>query len=75
MAMKNKLFVFIGIIFLLTGSLTAKEPLKDYSFVRGVCHNLTPDQETLDRDLGLRGEIRKFAYDLALQLKKWCELF
>ena len=52
MAMKNKLFVFIGIIFLLTGSLTAKEPLKDYSFVHGVCHNLTPDQETLERDLG-----------------------
>ena len=52
MAMKNKLFVFIGIISLLTGSLTAKEPLKDYSFIRGVCHNLTPDQETLDRDLG-----------------------
>ena len=50
--MKNKLFVFIGIIFLLTGSLTAKEPLKDYSFVHGVCHNLTPDQETLERDLG-----------------------
>ena len=22
-----------------------------------------------------RGEIRKFAYDLALQLKEWCELF
>ncbi len=50
--MKIKLLVFIGIIFLLTSSLTAKEPLKDYSFVRGVCHNLTPDQETLDRDLG-----------------------
>jgi len=52
MAMKNKSLVFIGIIFLLTGSLTAKEPLKDYSFIRGVCHNLTPDQETLERDLG-----------------------
>mgnify|MGYP007068794090 CR=1 FL=1 len=50
--MKNKSLVFIGIIFLLTGSLTAKEPLKDYSFIRGVCHNLTPDQETLERDLG-----------------------
>ena len=50
--MKKKLIVFIGIIFLLTGSLTAKEPLKDYSFVRGVCHNLTPDQATLERDLG-----------------------
>jgi hypothetical protein len=50
--MKKKLFVFIGIIFLLTGSLTAKEPLKDYSFIRGVCHNLSPNQETLERDLG-----------------------
>jgi hypothetical protein len=50
--MKKRLLVFIGIIFLLTGSLTAKEPLKDYSFIRGVCHNLTPNQETLERDLG-----------------------
>lgn len=49
--MKKKLLVFIGIIFLLTGSLTAKEPLKDYSFIRGVCHNLSPNQETLERDL------------------------
>ena len=49
--MKKKLLVFIGIIFLLTGSLTGKEPLKDYSFVRGVCHNLSPNQETLERDL------------------------
>jgi hypothetical protein len=22
-----------------------------------------------------RGEIRKFAYDLGLQLKNWCELY
>jgi hypothetical protein len=50
--MKKKLLVFFGIIFLLTSSLTAKEPLKDYSFIRGVCHNLTPDQATLERDLG-----------------------
>lgn len=50
--MKNKLIVFLGIIYLLTGSLTAKEPLKDYSFIRGVCHNLSPNQETLERDLG-----------------------
>ena len=50
--MKKKLLVFIGIIFLLTGSLTAKEQLKDYSFIRGVCHNLSPNQETLERDLG-----------------------
>jgi hypothetical protein len=50
--MKKKLFVFIGIIFLLTGSLTAKEPLKDYSFIRGVCHDLSPNQEILERDLG-----------------------
>ena len=35
----------------MTGSLTGKEPLKDYSFVRGVCHNLSPNQETLERDL------------------------
>jgi hypothetical protein len=49
--MKKKLLVFVGIFFLLTGYLTAKEPLKDYSFIRGVCHNLTPNQETLVRDL------------------------
>jgi hypothetical protein len=49
--MKKKLFVFIGINFLLAASLTAKEPLKDYSFIRGVCHNLTPNQEILERDL------------------------
>lgn len=30
------------------------KPLKDYSFVRGVCHNPNPDksQETLERELG-----------------------
>ena len=50
--MRKKLSVFIGIIFMLAFPITAKEPLKDYSFVRGVCHNLTPDQETLERDLG-----------------------
>ncbi|MBN2862660.1 MAG: cellulase family glycosylhydrolase [Bacteroidales bacterium] len=56
--MKKRLFVFIGIVFLLTGSLTAKEPLKDYSFIRGVCHNLTPDQATLDRDLGFMDRLQ-----------------
>ncbi|NMC41162.1 MAG: cellulase family glycosylhydrolase [Bacteroidales bacterium] len=50
--MKKKFSVLLVIIFLLTGSLTAKEPLKDYSFIRGVCHNLSPNQETLERDLG-----------------------
>jgi hypothetical protein len=42
----------------LTGSLTAKEPLKDYSFIRGVCHNLSPDQETLERDLGFMNRLQ-----------------
>jgi hypothetical protein len=51
MTMKNKLIVFLGIIYLSAGSLTAKEPLKDYSFIRGVCHSLSPNQETLERDL------------------------
>jgi len=50
--MKKKFSVLLVIIFLLTGSLTAKEPLKDYSFIRGVCHNLSPGQEILERDLG-----------------------
>jgi hypothetical protein len=50
--MKSKLIVFIGIMYLLTSSLTAKVPLKDYSFIRGVCHDLSPNQETLERDLG-----------------------
>ena len=50
--MKKKLLFFIGIYFMLTGSITAKEPLKDYSFIRGVCHELSPNQETLERDLG-----------------------
>ncbi len=50
--MKKRLSVCIGIIFMLTGPLTAKEPLKDYSFIRGVCHELSPNQETLERDLG-----------------------
>ncbi len=56
--MKKRLFVFIGIIFLLTGSLNAKEPLKDYSFIRGICHSLTPDQETLERDLGFMNRLQ-----------------
>jgi hypothetical protein len=51
MTMKNKLIIFLGIICLSAGSLTAKEPLKDYSFIRGVCHSLSPNQETLERDL------------------------
>jgi hypothetical protein len=58
MTMKNKLFVFLGIIYLSTGSLTAKEPLKDYSYIRGVCHSLSPDQETLERDLGFMNRLQ-----------------
>jgi tetratricopeptide (TPR) repeat protein len=56
--MKKKLFVFIEIVFLLTGTLTAKEPLKDYSFIRGVCHSISPDQETLERDLGFMNRLQ-----------------
>ena len=41
--MKKNLVVILGIIFLSVGSLTAKEPLKDYSFIRGVCHSISPD--------------------------------
>ena len=56
--MKKKIFVFVGLIFLLTVSLTAKEPLKDYSFIRGICHSLSPDQETLERDLGFMNRLQ-----------------
>lgn len=52
----KKLSVFALVIFLLSGisvkNTSASEPLKDYSFIRGVCHNLSPNQETLERDLG-----------------------
>lgn len=49
--MKN-LFAIAGVLLLLAGSLSAKEPLDDYSFIRGVCHGVRGDQETLIRDLG-----------------------
>ena len=56
--MKKTVIVFLGIIYLATGSLTAKEPLKDYSFIRGVCHSISPDQETLERDLGFMNRLQ-----------------
>ena len=56
--MKIKLFVLVGIICLSAGSLTAKEPLKDYSFIRGVCHSLSPNRETLERDLGFMNRLQ-----------------
>lgn len=34
------------------GRITAAEPLKDYSFVRGVCYGLEGRQDILERDLG-----------------------
>ena len=56
--MRKKLFVITGIIFLLAGSLNATKPLKDYSFIRGVCHSLRTDQETLERDLGFMNRLQ-----------------
>ena len=56
--MKNKLLILFGIIYLSGSSLTAKEPLKDYSFIRGVCHSLSTDQETLERDLGFMNRLQ-----------------
>lgn len=46
------------ILLLWTGSLSAKEPLKDYSFIRGVCHGVTSDQATLLRDLDFMTRLR-----------------
>ncbi len=36
----------------MAGSLSAEEPLKDYSFIRGVCHGVIASEEILLRDLG-----------------------
>ena len=61
---------------MLTGSITAKEPLKDYSFIRGVCHDLSPNQETLERDLGFMKRLqlnstRVWLSQRAYESKKW----
>ncbi|HYQ59273.1 MAG TPA: cellulase family glycosylhydrolase [Draconibacterium sp.] len=48
----KKLLVFAGILLMMLGAVTAKEPLKDYSFIRGVCHGVYGDQEILMRDIG-----------------------
>lgn len=37
---------------LMAGTLSAREPLKDYSFIRGVCHGVISNPEILERDLG-----------------------
>ena len=56
--MKKYLSIILGIIFLSAASLTAKEPLKDYSFIRGICHTISPDQQTLERDLGFMNRLQ-----------------
>lgn len=42
----------------LTVSIPAKEPLEDYSFIRGVCHRVRGDQEVLERDLGFMNRLQ-----------------
>jgi len=56
--MKNYSCGFTGILLILTGSLSATEPLKDYSFIRGVCHRVYNDQEILERDLGFMNRLQ-----------------
>lgn len=56
--MKNYFIAIAGVLVLLTGSLFAKEPLKDYSFIRGVCHGVTGNKEILERDLGFMNRLR-----------------
>ena len=56
--MKKYIIVIIGILWLLTESLPATEPLKDYSFIRGVCHRVYADQEMLERDLGFMNRLQ-----------------
>jgi tetratricopeptide (TPR) repeat protein len=54
----KKLSVFALVIFLLSGisvkNTSASEPLKDYSFIRGVCYpgGWSGDQKIIERDLG-----------------------
>lgn len=56
--MKKERIVLLGIILLSAGLLTAKEPLKDYSFIRGVCHSISTNEETLERDLGFMNRLQ-----------------
>jgi hypothetical protein len=56
--MKNNFIVFIEVLLLLAGSIYAKEPLKDYSFIRGVCHRVYGDQEILERDLAIMNRLQ-----------------
>jgi len=50
--MKKNLMLVSAIVLLTAGSVVAREPLDDYSFVRGVCYGVRADQATLERDLG-----------------------
>ncbi|MFB6317702.1 cellulase family glycosylhydrolase [Saccharicrinis sp. FJH54] len=54
----KKLLVIASALLLFTSILSAKEPLKDYSFIRGVCHGIYGDQEILERDLGFMDRLQ-----------------
>lgn len=53
--MKVKIILFIGIVLLFSQNVMATKPLKDYSFVRGVCYTgggMGVKQNILERNLG-----------------------
>lgn len=52
MKLNQRLCVVVGAITLSIGAVSASEPLKDYSHIRGVCHGPTRDQAQLEKELG-----------------------
>jgi len=56
--MKKYLIHSVVVLLLMTGSVFSKEPLKDYSFIRGVCHGVISDQQVLLRDLGFMNRLQ-----------------
>ncbi len=49
---KTFFFIMVSVFAFMPFKAGATPPLKDYSHIVGVCHNLTRDQETLKRQLG-----------------------
>ena len=56
---------------LLAGPLSAKEPLQDYSFIRGVCHRVYSDKEILERDLGFMDRLQLNSTRVWLSQKRY----
>jgi hypothetical protein len=70
--LRRQVALWIGMAVAMTaGAAHAEEPLKDYSFIRGVNYGMSGDQSTLERDLGYAKRINLNSTRIWLSYKAW----